>query len=101
MGCGETCPESVGAHDVGGIDAAARNFAGAFDTMQPATNNTCFHFTTAPLVLAISTRKNLPSTASILLKATATAIVRGLTNSLPILDVIPAKLAIPSRDGSG
>jgi len=69
--------------------------------MQPATNNTCFHFTTAPLVLAINTQKNLPSTASILLEATATAIVQGLTNSFPILDVIPAKLAIPPKDGSG
>src|SRR4029453_9454865 len=44
--------------------------------MQAATNNTCFHFTTAPLLSATNTQKNLPSTASILLKATATAIVR-------------------------
>ena len=42
----------------------------------------------------------LPSTASILLEATATGVVRRLTDSLPILDVIPAKLAIPPKDGS-
>jgi hypothetical protein len=52
------------------------------------------------LVLAINTQKNLPSTASFLLKATATAIVGVSQISLPILDVIAAKLAISPRGGS-